>query len=131
MITRAQIEDVDHTNCKVRVRIPRLDGISTEPNSTKDIELCWASILYIPGVEVQYKKDDIVVVGFEDNDLGKPIVLGHLQLRNVQPTSSLYGTFKQLKVTETFEAPISTTIGVTSYDLLNKVTEGAKESDNK
>lgn len=129
MITRAAVVAVDNKNCKLKVRIPRLDGVTAEKNSTKDIDLSWASILQVPGLRVDYREEDIVVVGFEDNDLGKPIVLGHLLTANEAPKSSLYGTFKQLTVSESFEAPINTNIGVTSYDLINKVTEEAKDEE--
>lgn len=81
MITRAYIEDVDYENAKLLVRIPTLDGTESSIASTPKDQLEWASILQLPGMEIQYKIGDVVVVGFEDNDLSSPIVLGFLKLK--------------------------------------------------
>lgn len=132
MITRAVIEDIDYKNNKIKVRIPILDGIADSKGSTPKTELNWASVVCIPGLDIEYRVGDVVIVGFEDNDLGKPIVLGYLklalsytvdQLRGAgefgaslnDPTDRLAGNFKTLKATESFDAPTDSIIGKTDY----------------
>lgn len=121
MITRALVEDVDYTANKLKVRIPILDGMRFNQDGLSNAELNWAAVLCIPGLEIEYKVGDVVVVGFEDNDIGSPIVLGYLKLTGVQLESRLHGSFKDLEVTESFTAPTNTKIGKTSYEEINKV----------
>ena len=119
MITRAIITDVDLSIGKVQIRIPWLNGIENSGVSPMaDNSLSWASIICIPGINIDYKVGDIVVVGFEDNNIGKPIVLGFLKLKNKEMESRLYCDFKELKVEDSFVAPENTTIGKTEYSQL-------------
>lgn len=113
MITRAIIIDKDLNIGKLKVRIPILDGIGDGGISTN-----WASIIYTPGLDIDYQIGDIVIVGFEDNDIGSPIVLGFLKLKNTKIDSRIYETVKELKVEDNFLAPLNTTIGKTSYQKL-------------
>lgn len=80
MLTRGYVVDVDYNSAKLKVRIPILNSVATDKNCTPDDQLMKASYLEIPGVNVQYKVGDVVVIGFENNQLGSPIVLGHLKL---------------------------------------------------
>ena len=125
MITRAIITDRDISNAKLKVRIPILEGTrNTQNESLTEYSESWASILCIPGMDIEYQIGDIVVIGFEDNDIGKPIVLGYLMLRGQSvPDSKIYGRFKEVAVYEKFEAPTNTTIGKTSYQQLFDVTD--------
>ena len=126
MVTRAYITETDLENSRVRVRMPIFDGI---PNSTDsilgDYDLCWATILYTPGIEVNYQVGDVVVVAFEDNNAGLPIVIGFLKLRgeNKNIPSRVYATFKELTVEDTMVAPTKTTIGVTDYSKIFNATD--------
>lgn len=113
MITRAIIEETDLSIGKVRVRIPILEDTRNSYANT-----LWASIIYIPGLNVDYKVGDVVEVAFEDNDLGKPIVLGFLKLRTREIESRIYAVTKELEVEEKFKAPLDTTIGKTTYQKL-------------
>lgn len=92
-------------------------------------ELNWAAIVCIPGLEIEYKVGDIVVVGFEDNDLGSPIVLGYLKLSNTKLESRLYGEFKEVQVTDSLVAPTNTLIGKTPYSEINRVVTDKDLSD--
>ena len=80
VLTRAYIDEIDYPNAKLRVRIPTLNGVKESTASTPSEQLEWASILQTPGIDIDYKVGDVVVVGFEDNDLSSPIVLGFLKL---------------------------------------------------
>ena len=114
MITRAIITGVDLSNGKVQVRIPILDAISDGNFGNRT-----ASIICIPGIDVEYKVGDVVVVGFEDNDAGSPIVLGYLMLNGgSRPDSKVYGRFIELSASESFSSPTNTTIGGTTYQQL-------------
>lgn len=127
MVTRAIITQLDLSNNKVQVRIPLLDGIENSPDSPIDsADLCWASIMYIPGIEISYSVGDIVIVGFEDNNVGKPIVLGYLKLIGKNIESKIYMTTKELSVENKFSSPTNTTIGNIEYSELFNVVDNNK-----
>ena len=121
MITRAIIIDKDLSIGKVKVKIPILQGIGDG-----GIDINWASIIYFPGIDIDYQIGDVVEIGFEDNDAGKPVVLGFLKLRNKEIDSRVYGTFKELNIEDKFEAPTNTLIGKTSYQELFNAIESTK-----
>ena len=125
MLTRAIITDVDLTVGKVQVRIPWIDGIensTVSPMSNQN--LSWASIVCIPGIEIDYQVGDIVIVGFEDNNVGKPIVIGYLKLSMTDMPAKAYVVAKELTVEESLNAPTNTNIGDISYnDLYNNIIE--------
>ena len=117
MITRAIITSTDLSNGKVEVRIPIF-----EDRQNSSFSISTASILCIPGINIDYRVGDIVVIGFEDNDPGSPIVLGYLKLanRNIEP--NLYITAKEVVVEDKFNSPTDTTIGISSYqDIFDSV----------
>lgn len=125
MITRAIIIDKDLSIGKVKVKIPILQGIGDG-----GIDINWASIIYIPGIDIDYQIGDVVEIGFEDNDAGKPVVLGFLKLRNKEIDSRIYGTFKELNVEDKFKSPTNTLIGKTSYQELFDAIESTKIKEN-
>lgn len=124
MITRAIVTGTDYNNAKIQVRIPILEGIRNSRNAiVTEYSNSSASIVCIPGIDVDYKIGDVVVIGFEDNDAGMPIVLGHLMLRGEStPQSKVYGRFIELSSSESFVAPTNTTIGSTTYQQLFDTT---------
>lgn len=124
MITRAIVTGTDYNNAKIQVRIPILEGIRNSRNAiVTEYSNSSASIVCIPGIDVDYKIGDVVVIGFEDNDAGMPIVLGHLMLRGEStPQSKVYGRFIELSSSESFVAPTNTTIGSTTYQQLFDAT---------
>lgn len=126
MITRAIITEVDLSISKVKVRIPLLENMATRnKNSTlSDYGYGWASILYTPGIDVDYRVGDVVIIGFEDNNIGLPIVLGFLKLRDRDIDSRVYGAFKSLDVEESFRSSADTVIGITTYQELFDAVDG-------
>lgn len=125
MLTRAIITALDLDKNKVQVRMPLLEGNYkrvTMPQLDNYVTN-WASIMYLPGLEVDYRVGDIVIVGFEDNNIGKPLVLGFLKLTGSNPEESrLYGKFIESITSEKFVAPVNSTIGEVTYgDLYNRV----------
>lgn len=125
MLTRAIITALDLDRNKVQVRMPLFEGNykrGTIPQLDSYVTN-WASIMYLPGLEVDYRVGDVVIVGFEDNNIGKPLVLGFLKLTgNNSEESRLYGKFIESITGEKFVAPVTSTIGEVTYeDLYNKV----------
>lgn len=124
MVTRAIITDTDLTNGKVQIRIPWLDGIASTSSAITNNNLCWASICCFPGMDIDYKVGDVVIVGFEDNNLGRPIVLGFLKLSQTTMDSRIYLRAKEASIEEKLTAPLATTIGVTEYQKIFDATSG-------
>lgn len=145
MLTRAIVEEVGRVGtpheCKLKIRMPIINGKEGEKGATADADLSWASIAYTPGLEVQYRVGDVVVVGFEDNNLDYPIVVNHLRARgsDVNQGARVYGDVQSLAVEGRFTASTDTVIGKTGYSSLFDATnkqlpvaeEGAKLSGQK
>jgi hypothetical protein len=77
MLTKGIVEKVI-TPYKVKVRLPIFDAIEGTRNATETNELSEAIICSLPNSSNLVNIGDIVIIGFEDNDTSKPIVLGHL-----------------------------------------------------
>ena len=77
MLTKGIVEKVI-TPYKVKVRLPVFDGIEGTRNATETNELSEAIICSLPNSGNLVNIGDIVIIGFEDNDTSKPIILGHL-----------------------------------------------------
>ena len=105
-VTKATVQSVSGDMCSVS--IPLLSGQS---NSNFQ-----ASICSDPGVKPNLKKGDLVIVAFEDNDYGKPMVIGRLFNNSSKALAS--GDFKNLIVTDDTKLSTSTTIGEVTYDNL-------------
>ena len=97
MITRGIVVDINKNGDKLKVRVPILDGIEGEKGSTTNDNLEWASTVCFSGIRIKYQINDVVVVGFEDNNLDTPIVLGHLNLLNKDMPSRVEGSFMDLE----------------------------------
>lgn len=63
---------------QVKVRVPKYDGMPYDSTGLKDNELATGIICAVPGTSIAYSVGDIVLVGFENDELSKPIVLGLL-----------------------------------------------------
>lgn len=73
MITLGLIEEIDIYSNMCKVKLPTLEGAG---NMT-EVSL-HATQLLPPGIDAGYEKGDVVFVGFVDNTLGRPVVLGQL-----------------------------------------------------
>ena len=129
MITKAIVEEI-LTPSQIRVRIPTLNAVQGAKQSTPTDELSIATICTLPNAKNLVSTGDIVYVGFEDNDLSKPVILGHL-LRT--PNSDLFdGTLPDLQIRSldvqyNTSLPTTTTIGGVSSNEIQYL-RGVKNS---
>ena len=123
MITRAIINKIDYESNKIRVRIPIYDGAQNSQGSTSDEDLSWASVLCIPGLTINYEIGDIVIVGFEDDDIGKPIILGYLRLANGKSDEArISANLNNLIVNDRLSTSTNVKFGKLTYEqIFNKV----------
>lgn len=90
MIQKGIVESTD--NFSVKVRIPKYDKMSDDGLSYHDLP---NGIICTPGIPTNYERGDIVLVGFENNEIDNPIILGLLyseksasKLYNIQQEST-------------------------------------------
>ena len=123
MITRAIINKIDYESNRIRVRIPIQDGVQNSQGSTSDDYLSWASVLCIPGLTIDYEIGDIVIVGFEDDDIGKPIILGYLRLANGRSDEArISANLNNLIVNDKLSTSTNVKFGKLTYEqIFNKV----------
>lgn len=103
---------------KYIVRIPIFETATTR-NITSDLSSSHmeATLSANPGTVGGFLKDDVVFIGFEDNSLSKPIILGKLMLGNeMENDSRAYEYINALKVTHNANLPVNTTIGTYSWE---------------
>ena len=77
MITKAIVTQLVPPN-KFKVRIPIFDGFSGQQGAVSDEHLSNATLCTLPNSDNVINVGDIVYVAFEDNDAGRPVILGHL-----------------------------------------------------
>ena len=123
MITRAIINKIDYESNKIRVRIPIYDGAQNSQGSTSDDDLSWASVMCLPGLTINYEVGDIVIVGFEDDDIGKPIILGYLKLANGESDKAkISANLDSLVVNDSLSTSTDVKFGKLTYEqIFNKV----------
>ncbi len=125
MITRAIINKIDYESSKIRVRIPIFDGIANDPHSTADEDLSWATILCLPGFNIDYEIGDIVIVAFEDDDNGKPIIIGYLKLDNSKNDDyKVRANLKSANIEENLNTSTQVNLGKLTYkQIFDKVNQ--------
>ena len=79
MIQKAIVEAIEN-DYQVKVRIPKYDKMSYD--GTNYHELSTGIICSTPGSLVNYSVGDIVLVGFENDEISKPVILGLLYTNN-------------------------------------------------
>jgi len=108
MISRAFVEAVvDETH--VKVRIPRINKVSGAVGATPTNELGIGVVCAPPGYSPRLRRGDTVLVAYEDDDNGSPVVLGLL----FNPNSQTVGDAKldSLEINVSTKLPKNTTIG--------------------
>lgn len=128
MITKAEIQRKNGN--KYYVRIPLFEW-SGEKQKFEE----WATVCYMPGAFPTYKRGDIVFVSFENNDIGKPVILGKLYRKNEKledDSVTLYGS--NLIVKNKVELPADIKIenlSITSITSLNYILNNYKILEEK
>lgn len=90
MITKGIIIERIQDSNKYLVRIPIFESFSnsTEKENLTNAAIFEATLCYAPGNTDGIVPNDVVYIGFENNDLGQPIILGKLFLGSENsPTS--------------------------------------------
>lgn len=114
MITKGIVEEI-LTPYSIRVRLPLLDGIKESRQGVQTSDLGVAIISSLPNSANIVSVGDIVIVGFEDEDLGKPIILGHLYKETASETQ-MDLTLRKLNTTSSTILSEDTTIGDVTKD---------------
>ena len=119
MITKAIVEDASD-RYSVKVRIPFYDRASVAPRRVLDEDLPQASICTLPNSGLNVRKGDIVFVSFEDDDIGRPVIVGCLYTDKVSDTGA--NIFAEtLRVATNAKLPKSTSIGDVSSKELQRL----------
>ncbi len=106
MLTKAIIQSIDYTKNMCRVRIPLFENASRNVNMIE----ADAQINIVPGIYNSYKTGDIVFIGFEENKMELPVILGKLFVSTSAEASSYRGNVSgnSLAITDTAQLPHST-----------------------
>ncbi len=125
MITKGIVEKINE-NHKAVVRIPLFDSIEDSREGIETKDLSEAIICVLPNSTNVVSVGDIVIVGFEENDISKPIILGHLYKETANETQ-INLTLNSLKVTSNVVLPNDTNIGQVKPNELAKLN-GLKDN---
>lgn len=120
MITKGIVEDI-LDEYMVKVRMPFIDSIKDAKQSTPTSLLNDAIICSLPNSNPNLNINDIVIIGFENNDLSKPIILGHLY-RETASESYIDLITRQFTVNSICKLPYQTTIGEVTPDQIKTLT---------
>lgn len=85
MVTKGIVQKI-LDNYNIRVRLPILDGIENSKYGVLNKDLSVATISCLPNTSNLVSEGDIVFVAFEDNDLSKPVIIGHLYKESLSNT---------------------------------------------
>lgn len=85
MLAKAFIQEVI-SPYSLRVRIPSVNKIEGVNGATPNNELYVAAVCSNPNFVINAHVGDVVILGFEDDDISKPIVLGYLSTNKSMET---------------------------------------------
>ena len=115
---KAIIDSIEGT--QVRIRIPELHKVNGAVSATPQSELPVAPVCTLPGCNPNLRPGDIVLVDFENEEFGTPIIIGVLFTNKTYNDGIADLTLGSLKVKVNAELPPDTKIGgVTAKNLLN------------
>lgn len=111
MLTKAIIQSIDYTKNMCRVRIPLFENASRNTNMIE----ADAQFNIVPGIYNSYKTGDIVFIGFEENKMELPVILGKLFVSASAESEAYRGNVSgnSLSITDNAQLPYST---IFSYD---------------
>ena len=115
MIVKGIVESVISKN-EVKVRIPILNGLSSQVDSTPTEQLSSSSICQLPNMQFELAIGDIVWVAFENNEFDLPVIIGFL---NIDQKTKVEHYCEELKVNYQAKLPNETQIGEVSSSSIN------------
>lgn len=123
MITKAIIEQkLDEFQYKVR--IPIFDRTSDSTYFTDTAELAIAVASVPKGITNTLEVNDIVFVGFEDNNIANPVILGQLYNEKLLKQHNLHIQARSIDIEESVNLPMGTTLNdINLYDYIIKLEE--------
>lgn len=123
MITKAIIEQkIDEFQYKVR--IPIFDRTSDSTYFTDTAELAIAVASVPKGITNTLEVNDIVFVGFEDNNIANPVILGQLYNEKLLKQHNLHIQARSIDIEESVSLPMGTTLNdINLYDYIIKLEE--------
>ena len=116
MITKGIIQSVISPHL-VKVRIPLLNKIEGVEGATPNRELPASGVCTLPSVLIDPQPGDVVIVGFEEDDFSRPMVIGFLSVSS--PLSKINVGCDTLKADEEAVLPAFTSIGEITPDNIN------------
>lgn len=108
------------------IRIPVYHKIKSAAIFTPTEELPTATVCVTAGNAPKYRENDIVFVTFEDDDIGKPIILG-LLYREDMPTTANNNALSSLEVSVNAKLSEDTSIGDVSGNEISQLS-GIKDN---
>ena len=109
MITRGIVEKIYSKN-SVAVRVPLFDKSATSASRTPTESLGVASICILPNSIPNVRVGDVVYVGFENNDISKPVIIGYVYIDREYLTKQGL-SLETIDVSTNALLPVSTRIG--------------------
>lgn len=107
MLTKAIVTDIID-KYKIKLDIPLL-----KVNNTGGTDNPYAIVCSPPNVNTTFRPGDVVIVGFEDNNYSKPVIIGFLY-KEISPNSTI-----DMKV-NTVSIDADLTVGGESYPVIIK-----------
>jgi hypothetical protein len=119
VLTKAIIQSIDYTKNVCRVRIPLFENASRNVNMIE----ADAQINIVPGIYNSYKTGDVVFIGFEENKMELPVILGKLFVSASAEAGSYRGNVSgnSLAITDTAQLPHSTLFDFSKVAQNNKL----------
>ena len=124
MITLAYILELPTTESNLfKVRVP----IFEQPGELNEGQIMYANLAYNPGNLNSYRIGDCVVVGFLDNKIFEPIIIGKLLTNASENKATNFSFANALYVESNAKLPAETVIGDISY---SDIAELKRKVDN-
>lgn len=118
MLTKGIIKErvLNSNTYKVRIPYNEQAGFSTQ-------DYYEAIVSHEPGIVDAYNVGDVVIIGFEDHQGDKPIIIGKLLLKENESRGA--ANVSAIDVSTSATLPQSTTIGgLNAYEILNSLKRG-------
>lgn len=122
MLTKAIIVDKIGNDNHYLVRIPILESAGDTTQSIIE-----ATLSYTPGIIESFKKDDVVIVGFENHSPDSPIIMGRLWLTEDLVDARGYANIESLNVKDYVSLPNNITIGGKDFINISGLLEYLKD----